>query len=151
MTIMWCMVPEIWSMTDRIFCHFGAFLAILPTLKTWKIKILKKWNKLLEILSFNTSVPKIMIIRYTVPEIWCVMDVIVVFHFGLILALLHKKWKFEENEKNIWRFIILHKCAKNHDHTLYCSWDAVLQLFFFLGFFCPFTAQKIKISKKWKK
>ena len=24
------MVPEIWSMTDRIFCHFGQFFAHLP-------------------------------------------------------------------------------------------------------------------------
>ena len=25
-TIVWCMVPEIWSVTDRIFCQFGPFL-----------------------------------------------------------------------------------------------------------------------------
>ena len=30
-TIMPCMVPEIWSATDRIFCHFGLFFALLPT------------------------------------------------------------------------------------------------------------------------
>ena len=24
------MVPEIWSMTDRFFCHFGEFFALLP-------------------------------------------------------------------------------------------------------------------------
>ena len=49
---------------------------------------LKKWNKHLEILSFYKSVPKIMIICYTVPEIWCMMDVIVIFHFVLFFALL---------------------------------------------------------------
>ena len=26
MTIKWCMVPEIWSVTDIIFCHFGSVL-----------------------------------------------------------------------------------------------------------------------------
>ena len=26
----WCTVPEIWSDTDRIFCHFGQFFALLP-------------------------------------------------------------------------------------------------------------------------
>ena len=26
----WCMVPEMWSVTDRIFCHFGLFFALLP-------------------------------------------------------------------------------------------------------------------------
>ena len=24
------MVPEIWSVTDRIFCNFGPFFALLP-------------------------------------------------------------------------------------------------------------------------
>ena len=41
----------------------------------------------LKISSFYTSEPKIMIIWYTVPEIWCVMDVIVIFYFGLFFAL----------------------------------------------------------------
>ena len=26
----WCMVPEIWSVTDRNFGHFGPFFALLP-------------------------------------------------------------------------------------------------------------------------
>ena len=54
--------------------------------------------------------------------------------------------------------IILHKCTKNHDHTLYYSWDMVRDrcncYFSFWAIFCPFTylrVQKIKISKKWKK
>ena len=25
----WCMVPEKWSTTDRIFCHFGQFFSLL--------------------------------------------------------------------------------------------------------------------------
>ena len=29
MTIIWCTVPEIWTATDRIFCHFGPFFAVL--------------------------------------------------------------------------------------------------------------------------
>ena len=28
-TIIWCMVPEIQSETDKIFCHFGSFFALL--------------------------------------------------------------------------------------------------------------------------
>ena len=54
--------------------------------------------------------------------------------------------------------IILHKCTKNHDHMLYCSWDVAhdrCNCYFSLwGNFChftPLTAQKIKIFKKWKK
>ena len=30
MTIIWCMIPEIWSATDRIFCNFGPVVALLP-------------------------------------------------------------------------------------------------------------------------
>ena len=56
------MVPEIWSVRDRIFCHFRPFLILLPSLPTpltiWKIKILKKWKKHLDISSFHTSVHK---------------------------------------------------------------------------------------------
>ena len=54
--------------------------------------------------------------------------------------------------------IILHKCTKNRDHMLYCSWDLVrdrCNLYFsFWAIFCPFTsltAWKMKFSKKWKK
>ena len=40
-TIIWGTVPEIWSETDRIFCPFGHFFALLPlqqpkTSKFWK-------------------------------------------------------------------------------------------------------------------
>ena len=137
MTITWCMVPEIWSMTEFfvILGHFSPFSQL--TTQKWnfdkmkkpsryhhftqvyikwqalmygswdlkchrqncllfwaifypfsppknppKVKILKKWKKWLKI-SFYTSVPKIMIICYTVPEIWCMIYVIYNFHFGL--------------------------------------------------------------------
>ena len=63
------------------------FLPFYP-LTAGKIKILKKWIKHLEISSFYTSTPKTMIICYTVPEIWHVKDVTVIFHFWLFFALL---------------------------------------------------------------
>ena len=50
-TIIWFMVPAIWSATDRIFCHFGQFLALFPPMDP-EVKILKKWKKHLKILSF---------------------------------------------------------------------------------------------------
>ena len=31
MTIIWCMIPEIWSATDKRFCHFVPFLPFSPT------------------------------------------------------------------------------------------------------------------------
>ena len=38
-----CMLPEIWSVTDRFFLSF--WLIFCPFTPTWKIKILKKWKK----------------------------------------------------------------------------------------------------------
>ena len=74
----------------------------LPPLTTPKNKILKKWKKKhLQASSFYTSVPKTMILCYAVPAIWCAMDVIFVFHFGLRFALLPplKVWKLKINKK----------------------------------------------------
>ena len=151
MTVIWCMVTEIWSMTDKFFCHFGLiFLPFYPpnnpksqnfekmkkrpgdiiishmctinhndtmygswyiehdgqiflSFRTifclftpwtaWKIKISKKWKKNLQISSLYTSVPQIMIIWYTVPELWHMTDVNFIFHFGLLFALL-PPWQY---------------------------------------------------------
>ena len=55
----WCMVPEIWCVTDVIVTsHFGLFFALLP-LTGQKTKISKNWKKHLEISSFYISVPKL--------------------------------------------------------------------------------------------
>ena len=62
------------------------FFALLPfNLKNQNFEKLKKY---LEISSFYTSISKIMIICYTVPETWCMTDVTVIFHFGLFFTLL---------------------------------------------------------------
>ena len=88
--------------------------------------------------SFYTSVTKTMIIGYTVPEIWHVPYVIVVFHFGLFFALLHLNSPKNQNFKKIRKMpgdiIILHNCTKNDDHML----------------FYPLPPSNSPISKKWK-
>ena len=50
--IIWYMIPEIWSVTDIIFCHSGPFFALLPPNGDRKSKFSKKWKKQLKILSF---------------------------------------------------------------------------------------------------
>ena len=69
----------IWSTTDRTFSHFA------PTFTLFT-----------------------MIIGHNVLEIWCVTDVIVVFHFGKFFALLppqqSQKWTFQKKEKKAWRY-----------------------------------------------
>ena len=62
-----------WQSYDAWFLRYVSFWVIFCSftpLTTQKIKILKKWKKELEIPSFYTGVPNIMIVCYTVPEIW---------------------------------------------------------------------------------
>ena len=75
-----------------VIFHLGLYVLLLPPLppsNSPKNENLKKKmkKKSLEI-SFYTSVPKIMVICHTVPEIWHMTDVIVTFHFGLFFTLL---------------------------------------------------------------
>ena len=60
-----------------------------------------------------------MTICYTVPEIWHVTDVIVIFHFGLLFALLPpnspKNQTFKKMKKARGDITILHMCTKNYD------------------------------------
>ena len=95
-----------------IFCPF-------TPLKTQKIKILKKWKKCLKI-SFYTSVSKIMIICYTVPEIWHVTRCNFYFSFWAIFCLYPPNSLKNQNFK-----INLHMCNNNYDQMMYDSWDMV--------------------------
>ena len=63
------------------FLILDHFLPFYPT-NNLKNKYFEKMKKILEI-SFNRSVPKSMIICYTVLEIWRMMGIIFIFHFGL--------------------------------------------------------------------
>ena len=65
---------------------------------------------------------------------------------------------FEKMKQATGDIIILHKCIKNYDHTLCCSWDMAGDGFNFYFLSCsifspftPLTTQKIKIFKNWKK
>ena len=102
-------VLEIWCVMDVIVLHFGQLFALPPPALT-----AQKIKKHMDISPFYKSVPKIMIIGYTVlPEIWHVMDEIVIFHFELFFALLPpnslKNENFKKMKKNPGIIIILHK------------------------------------------
>ena len=138
------------------FCHLGPFLALTAQKMKFQKNEKNTWRS-----SFYTTVPKIMIIGYTVPEIWCLTNVII-FHFGLFFALLpppspppnSPKKKISKKLKTTpGDVIVLHKWTKNHDYMLYCSWDMAYDVcnccFQFWAIFCPFTpltAQKMNIS-----
>ena len=106
-----------------IFCPFTPLTA-------QKIKFQKNEKKHLEIPSFYTCVPKIMIICYTVPEIWHVTDVIIIFNFGPFFAILPANSPQNQNFKKLKKktpedIIILHMCTKNCDQIMYGSRDMV--------------------------
>ena len=151
------MVPEIWSATDRIllsswtiFCHFSPLTA-------WKMKTSKMKKKPGDIIILH---------KYTKnPYHWlyCSWDMVCYgcncyFHFRLYFSLLlpppPSNSPKNENFKTMKMAgdIILHNCTKNHDHMLYCSWDAVCDgcncYFSFWAILFPFTL--LTAQKKWK-
>ena len=142
MKIIWCMVGswDIWR--DRVFCHFGLFFCSLTLLTTQKIKILKKGKEnpgdiiILHFVYHKWRSYNVWFLRYEawhtiwcmVPQIWCMTEYFC--HFAKFFALLPhwqpKKSKFWISSfacHQILDIIISHKCIKNHDHMLHCSWD----------------------------
>ena len=95
------------------------------------------------------------VLRYDAWHMW------LLFSFWAVFALLPPNFCLftqKKRKKTPGDIIILHKCTKNHDHMLQCSWDMACDgrncYFSFWAIFCsitPVTAQKMKISKKWKK
>ena len=129
-----------WRSSDVWFLRYGVpwaellfwtnFCPFTP-LTTQKIKILIKWKqkqKHLEISLFYTSVPKIVIICYTVPAIWRVMDVIFFSFWAIFLPFYPPNDPKNQNIKKLNKLldiIILHMCTKNYDHLMYSSWEMV--------------------------
>ena len=132
-------------------------LCPLPSpLKTPKIKISKKWKKLLEISSFYTIVPiEVQFLRYGVRQ---TEFFVILGHFlPSYPPNKQENQNFKTMKKASWDVIILHMCTKNHNHMMYASWDMEYDRYTFLSFWaisCPFTPlfpPKVKIWKKHKK
>ena len=133
---------------DRCYCCFSFWAIFCPftPLTAQKMKISKKWRKCQEISSFYTLVPKVMIIGYTVPEIWCMAHVILFLILSYFLPFYPSNSPKNENFKRMKKTpgdIILHTWTKSYDYRLYCSWDMVHDTcnFYFWSWanFCPFT------------
>ena len=137
MTIIWCMVPEILSMRDRIFCPFGPFFALLPH-NNPKNRNFEKLKKM--------AGDIIILHKYIVNENHMIYGSWDMKHEGQNFSELF----FEKLKKSPGDIITLHKCTRNHDHMLYCSLDMACNgfnyYFSFWAIFCPLTsltAQKI--------
>ena len=95
--------------------QFWAIFCPFTPLTAQKMNTSKKFTKHLEMSSFYTSVPKIMIICYTVLEIRHVMYVIIVFNFGQFFALstslTAQKIKISWKSKKVLEISSSHTCV----------------------------------------
>ena len=126
MTIIWCMVPEISSATDRILCHLWLFFPFYPPNNSenenfGKIKTMPGDIIILHMCTINEN---------HMMHDSCDMerDRQNFFSFWTIFWPFTPHTKpenqnFEKTKKkNAWDIIILHKCTININHMMYCSW-----------------------------
>ena len=99
------MLTQIWSArTDIVFVISGQVLLFLINI---------------------TCTANVWFLRYEVEQtkLFCHLE-----QFFALLPFNSMKNQNTKNEKQPWTYqdiIILHKCTKNHDHPLCCSWDVV--------------------------
>ena len=79
---------------DHFFCPYTPLTAL-------KMKISKTWKKRSEISSIYTRAPKIITICCTVPEIWLMTDVIVIFILGYTFTFYLPNSQKSENLKKM--------------------------------------------------
>ena len=151
-------VPEIWCVTDVIVVfHLGQYFVVLPPFLTaQKIKISKKKRKKKSTWRYHNFTQlyikswlyAILFLRYGAWQIWLLF-----FILGNFLPFYSPNSQKSENIKKMKNapgdIIIFHKCIKNHNCMLYCSWDMARDgyncCFSFWAIFChftPLTAQK---------
>ena len=141
MTMIWCMVLEIWSVTDRIFVLLDWFFPFYPPNN---LKKSKNQNHL-EILSSYTSAPKNTIICYTIPEICHVTDVAAIFHFDYFLPFYSHnspKTKISIKWKNRVEMPSFYTSVSNFMIIWYTAPETLrvtdVIIIFILGYFLPF-------------
>ena len=152
MTIIWCMVPEIWSATDRIFCHSGPFFALW----TQKIKICKKWKKHQRYYHFTTVYHKwqsydVWFLTYGVQH----TTFFVIFdHSCPFTPITTRKLKFWKNEENTWRYYhFTHVYHKWHSYDVwflrYGVWQTEIFVILdnFLHFYPPKNLENQNFEK----
>ena len=137
------MFLEIWSATDMIFSHFGPTSPPLSTNKTQNFEKMKKMPENI-IISHKCSIND-----NHMHDFWDMkhnkqnfLSFWAIFCPFTSLTDQNTKMKKKKKKKAPRDIIILHKCSKNHNHMLYCSWDMPLDesnYFPFWAIFCPFT------------
>ena len=156
MTVIWSMVPQIWSATDITFCHFRLFFCPFTPLTAWKSKFWKTEKLVWRYYHFTQVQHKwqshdVWLMRCWVQqtELFVILDYFL--HFYHFNPNNPKNQNFEKIKKPPGDTITLHMCTINDNPMMYGSWDMGHNGQNFLSFwtvFCPFTpltAWKIKI------
>ena len=139
------------------FLLFWTIFYPFTPITTQKIKILKKWKNGRRHYHFTHVYHKwksyyVWFLRYGAwrREFYVILDNFLPFY----PPKNPKIENFEKLKRMPGDIIILHKCPKNHDHMLHCSWDMACDgcncYFSFWAIFCLSNSPKIKISQKWK-
>ena len=136
------MALEIWSETDRIFCHFGPFFTLSSLLIIPKIKILKKkWNKCLEISSSDVYMCTINE-DHTIYGSWNIRrDRQKLLSFWALFCPL-TIWTIKILTLKKHLDTLLFYIFAPYNHMMYGSWDMEHDRENFLSFwtiFCPFA------------
>ena len=108
---------------NEIFVIWAIFFCPFSHLTTQKVKILKleKYYHFTQVYHKWQSYD-VRFLRYGA---WQTKCFVILDHFLPTYHLKTWKMKIWKNEKNTLRNHILHKCTKNHDHMLQCSWDTM--------------------------
>ena len=141
MTIIWCMVPEIWSAADIIFCHSGLFFALLAPYGPRKSKFWKNEKNTGRYYYFTNVYNKwqsydVWFLRYGIQRTEFVYGIqwtefVILDHFLPFPPAPPpppnnlKNQNFEKMKKTRGDIITLHRWTKNHDQMLPCSWETM--------------------------
>ena len=146
--IIWCMVPDVWSKTDTICCHFGLLFALLNSCGPRKSKFWKKetitWRYRFTQVYHKWQSYHAWFLRYGVPrtELFVILN-----HFLLFNPTknpenenFEKKKKYNNNNKKMpGDNIILHVYSKWQSYDVsFLRLGAGQTFFVILDHFLPF-------------
>ena len=139
MTILWCMVPEIWSAADRIVCHVGLFLSTYPPSFFQNFEKMNKIPGDIIILYICTINENHMYGSWDMEhDKWNFFS-----HFGLFFALFPPKQpgkpEFWRNVKKAWRYYFTYVYYKWKWYSVWFLRYGVQNFFWFSTIFCSFT------------
>ena len=157
MTIIWCMVPEIWSMMDRIFVILDYFLYFYPPniLKNQNFEKIKRPPRDIITLHMCNKNDNHMIYGSWDMECEGQNCFVILDHFlPLYPSKKPKNQNFEKMKKAPGDIIILYICTINDNHMMHGSRDIEHDRQNFLSFWniiLPFYPKKSKFCKTEKK